>query len=434
MQTKKQALAPRLYSGVVEDTTIEIEKIRVESNFRRNFDPKALKELTDNIRVAGILQPILVRRDDSYQAAIDKKEGYILIAGERRLRAAKELGHGVIPARILDVNEKQAAEIQAFENLHREGINPIDEARSFKTLMEKYGHKAEELADRVSKSASYVTGRVRLLDLQEKVIHAIESEQITAAHGAVIARLQSPEEQISFLQSIVAQKLSAKAAENSLARCGRDLAKATFDKTDCVKCPYNGKRQKDLFDKDTDLEGRCMNPPCYDQKTKEAKGGSVKKKTAAKSKSASAPSAQNGFHRVVETIVEHVRKDSNLAYMRLLADGILRNSSDRVQYEFMRRRNPSIKKSDAAREIRKYVGKLTDFFVPGFCVEMTILSENQVKEGELVHQFKKLYGISKANGSAGAADKSVQAGLKAIGAQIVKDEKAAKAKPKKGDK
>lgn len=403
---------------------VALDKIRIETNFRKSMDPARLKELTESILRDGVLEPVLLRPGAG-------KGSYVLIAGHRRYRAAEAAGLKEIPVRVLDVTEQQAAEIQALENLHREDVNPIDEARSFKVLMEKYGHKAEELADRVSKSASYVHRLVRLLDLPEKVVSAIEDERITAAHGTVIARLQVPADQLEMLQSITAQKLSAKAAENALAKRGRDLAGACFDKGECVKCPYNGKRQQDLFDKDTDLDGRCMNPPCFDKKVKEAKSGPTKKKTATKNATSSSPrTAQGGLDKIIETIVEHVRKDSNLGYMRILADGILRGSSDRVQFEFMRRREPSIRKNDVAKAIQKYLEKLTDFFIPGFCVELTILGENPVKEGELVHQFTKLYGI-RAGGAAASADKSVQAGLKALGTQIAKDEKPASVGKKK---
>ena len=395
---------------------IEIDQISTTENHRKQFDADRLKELTENIKAVGVLQDIIVRPSET--------EGYVLICGERRLRAAKAAGLKTIPARVIEADAALANEIQAFENLHRENLNPIDEAASFKVLLDQGKYDAKALAHRVDKSESYVYRSLRLLELPEKVILAIQEEKITAAHGTVISRLQNATEQISLMQAIVAQKLSAKAAENALAGHARDISKATFDTAACAGCKHNGKKQKDLFDGDTDLDGHCMNSSCFDQKAAEAKGVPAKRKTKSKTSSAG---AQGGLLSSIEAIVEHVRKDANLGYMRPLADGILRNADDRVKFEFMRRRDPSVKKSDAGRDIAKYLAKLTDFFIPGFCVEMTILSESPVKEGELVHQFKKLYGIGKsAAGSAGPADKSVQDALNQIGAQVVKDEKASK--------
>ncbi|MBI4396333.1 MAG: ParB/RepB/Spo0J family partition protein [Elusimicrobia bacterium] len=414
-------------TGPVKEThrgDVMIDSISVRANHRRHFDEKRLNELAENIKKVGVLEPILLRAGGNLK--------YELIAGERRLRAAKQAGLIYIPVRVLDVNEAQAAEIQALENLHREDLGPIEEAQAFKLLLENGQHTVETLAERIDRSVPHIYRSLRLLELPEKAIQAIEEEQITAAHGTVLSRLQDPKEQESLLQAIIAQKLSAKAAENALAEHAREISKAPFNTFACAGCKHNGKKQKDLFDSDTNLEGRCMNPACFDQNVKEAKGEPDKRQKTTKTKGkAPATGSQSGLDTTIEKIVDSVRKDSNLGYMRVLASGILGNADDRVKLEFMRRRDPSIKKGEVDKEVRKYLEKLTDFFIPGFCVEMTILSENAVKEGELVHQFKKLYGLSKSSPAAGPADKAVQDSLKQIGAQMAKDEKAAKAEEKK---
>ena len=114
---EKPAQAPARYE-VVSEGPVAIETIRSESNFRKTFNAAAMKELADNIGKVGVLQPILLRRNG---------EGLVLIAGERRLRAAKAAGLKVIPGRVLDVTEEQASESQALENLHREDLGPIEE-------------------------------------------------------------------------------------------------------------------------------------------------------------------------------------------------------------------------------------------------------------------------------------------------------------------
>ena len=161
---------------------VEIQRITVKAQHRKNFNEKAMKELSDNIKKVGVLEPILLRYADA------GKNGYILIAGERRLRAAKMAGQTQIPSRVLDVTEDQAAEIQALENLHRADLGPVEEARAFKTLLDQAKYTVKQLGERMDKSEAYVYRAVRLLELPEKILNGIADGTLTAAHGHQILR------------------------------------------------------------------------------------------------------------------------------------------------------------------------------------------------------------------------------------------------------
>jgi ParB family chromosome partitioning protein len=134
-----------------------VEQIVIASNGRTRMNPDKFKELVQNVAKVGVLEPVLVRHDGNGKA--------VLIAGHRRLAAAKAAGLKEIPARILEVDEKQAEEIQALENLHREDLLPLDEARAFKRLLDLGQHTVETLAAQVDKSVKYVYRSIRLLEL-----------------------------------------------------------------------------------------------------------------------------------------------------------------------------------------------------------------------------------------------------------------------------
>lgn len=134
---------------------------------RRNFDEEALAELAASIRTHGVVQPVIVRRD---------ADGYTLIAGERRLRASKLAGLTTMPAIVRDYNEEAAAEVALVENLQREDLNPVEEGRAYRRLMETYGYTQEKLAGIVGKSRPYVANLLRILALPEEVLARLEEE------------------------------------------------------------------------------------------------------------------------------------------------------------------------------------------------------------------------------------------------------------------
>jgi ParB family chromosome partitioning protein len=140
--------------------------------------------LASSIEKYGLLQPIVVIRDD---------EDYILVAGERRLRAVKSLGQNEIKAIVLDINLNSLREFALIENIQRENLNPIEIAESLKSLIEEHNYTHEELAKIISKSRSYVTNLLRLLSLPESVQEKIKNNEISVGHAKVMANLEEDE-------------------------------------------------------------------------------------------------------------------------------------------------------------------------------------------------------------------------------------------------
>jgi ParB/RepB/Spo0J family partition protein len=288
---KKQAQPAAKSESIAEvfHGEVLIQKIEVRSNIRKHFNPAQMKELAANIKKVGILEPLLCRFNGN-------KQGYILIAGERRLRAAKEAGLVNVPIRVLDVNDQQAAEIQAFENLHRADLSPIEEARAFKMLLDAGKYQVADLAARVDKSTVYVYRAVSLLELGADMIAAIEEGEMTPAHGhqimrlpkdkraAVIKKALTPktdwisgrdEDGDDTQKSVKLGYMTAKELQVQIdSEIGTRLCKAQFDtakpyagEVACSACPLNAANQGTLFDGAG--EERCLNRPCFDKKTEQ---------------------------------------------------------------------------------------------------------------------------------------------------------------------
>lgn len=171
---------------------------------RENFDEDSLTELAESIKKYGVIQPIIVKRvEDHYQ----------IIAGERRWRAAKQAGLREIPVVIKDYDEQQIAEIALIENLQREDLNPIEEAKAYQSLIDKYHLKQEEIAEKVFKSRSVITNALRLLKLDEKVQTMLMEGLITNGHAKAILGLEDREQQILVAQKIIDEQLSVRETE-----------------------------------------------------------------------------------------------------------------------------------------------------------------------------------------------------------------------------
>lgn len=170
---------------------------------RKFFDTTALDELKASIRQEGVLQPILVRRveDATYQ----------IVAGERRWKACSEIGLEHIPAIILECDSVTAIQLGLIENLQRDALSPIDEARSLQMLMQKYNKNAEEIARILSKSISFVRNSLRLLKLPESVQELLANQKISAGHARAIVEVEDPEE---VAKKIIRDKLSVRDVEN----------------------------------------------------------------------------------------------------------------------------------------------------------------------------------------------------------------------------
>ncbi|WP_281950550.1 ParB/RepB/Spo0J family partition protein [Nitrosophilus kaiyonis] len=183
---------------------IDIDAIRVNPHQpRKTFDEKNLKELASSIKKNGLLQPIVVTED------ID---GFILIAGERRLRASKLAGLEKIKAIVIDIEPKKFREIALIENIQREDLNPIDLALSYKELIEDYNITHEELSNIVHKSRAHITNTLRLLHLSDYTKEAIKSGKISSGHAKVLVGLDKDKQKI-LVDSIIGQKLSVRDVE-----------------------------------------------------------------------------------------------------------------------------------------------------------------------------------------------------------------------------
>ena len=193
-------------SGVAE---IDIEKIKPNPNQpRKNFDIDALNELASSIKVHGIVQPIVVN---------DLGDGtYMIIAGERRWRAANICGLKKVPAVVRNYTEKQVKEISIIENLQREDLNPIEAAKAIKELMDEYGLTQDAVSDRIGKSRSSVANTLRLLSLYPDVMKMVEEGKISAGHARCLVVVEDKNEQIKLAQAVVNKNLSVRDLEKAV--------------------------------------------------------------------------------------------------------------------------------------------------------------------------------------------------------------------------
>ena len=175
---------------------------------RKDFDQEKLQELADSIRQHGVVQPILLRQNG---------ERYVIVAGERRFRAARLAGLEKVPAIVKDLDEAQVMEVALIENLQREDLNPIEEAAAIRFLMQQHDLTQEEVSKRLSKSRPAIANSLRLLTLPEPVQAFLRNGKLQAGHARALAGLQDPEAQAVLADKIVGEGLSVRAAE-SLAR------------------------------------------------------------------------------------------------------------------------------------------------------------------------------------------------------------------------
>ncbi len=189
--------------GGVEE--IAVAKIRPNPyQPRKHFDSESLAELAESIKTHGLLQPIVVKED---------LDGYILIAGERRLRASKLAKNKTIKAIVVSVSDEQMREHALIENIQRDELNVIDLAQAYQELIDIHQLTHEQLSQTVHKSRAQITNTLRLLQLSEKGRKALVEGKITAGHAKVILGLE-PSEQAMMIDSVIGQKLSVRDVEN----------------------------------------------------------------------------------------------------------------------------------------------------------------------------------------------------------------------------
>jgi ParB family chromosome partitioning protein len=181
---------------------------------RVSFDKASLDELTDSIREHGVLQPLTVR---------SLGEGYYqIIAGERRWRAARQAGLTELPARIVEADDKKTAEISLVENLQREDLNPVEEARGFKTLISDFGMTQEEAASSVGKSRPVVANALRLLSLPEDVLQFVESGEISSGAARALLSLKDADIIRDVSRKVIDGGLNVREIERLVKRYERD--------------------------------------------------------------------------------------------------------------------------------------------------------------------------------------------------------------------
>ena len=174
---------------------------------RREFEPAAIDELAESIRKHGILQPLLVR------ARTDGEAGYQLIAGERRWRAAQQVGMETVPCRVIQFEDRQACEAALEENIKREDLNVLEKAAAFKDYLERFGGTIEELGRQLSMNRATVSNMMRLLELPESIQQLLRSNRITGGHAKALLPL-SEAQQNELARQIEQEQLSVRRVED----------------------------------------------------------------------------------------------------------------------------------------------------------------------------------------------------------------------------
>ena len=195
--------------------TLPISKVepRLEQP-RQYFDEAALQELADSIAQYGLIQPITARKLDTGY--------YQIIAGERRWRAARLAGLHEVPVRVIEADDRRTAELALVENLQREDLNPIEEAKGYKTLIEEYGLTQEETAKSVGRSRPAVTNALRLLSLSKPVLEMVEKGELSAGHARALVSIEDSEKQLKAAIEVRDKALSVRKTEQLAARIGRE--------------------------------------------------------------------------------------------------------------------------------------------------------------------------------------------------------------------
>ena len=194
---------------------------------RKEFEKVSLEELKNSIQQYGIIQPIVVRKvEDKYE----------IIAGERRWRAAREASFDKIPCIIKEVDEKEAIKLAIIENIQREDLNPIEEANAFKSLMNTYNLKQEEVAEAVGKSRSYVANSLRLLNLDEEIQDYISEGKISTGHAKALLGVRNKKDRLSIAKTILDKKLNVRETEKLVSKSKRKkTGKSTVEKDPFIK-------------------------------------------------------------------------------------------------------------------------------------------------------------------------------------------------------
>lgn len=180
---------------------------------RRSFDEEKILQLAESIKEHGIIQPIVLKKQDDI---------YIIVAGERRWRAAKSIGLKEMPAVVMELTDKQVLEISLIENIQREDLNPIEEAIAYRRLIEEFSLTQEVLSQRVGKSRTAITNTLRLLNLDSRVQDYLIDGVISEGHGRTLLSIQDKEFQYELAQAIIDDSLSVREIERLIKDYGKN--------------------------------------------------------------------------------------------------------------------------------------------------------------------------------------------------------------------
>ena len=213
---KKSALGKGLGALIPEESKENIKEKKqplsislnlIKSNSeqpRKSFDDEKIAELAQSIKEHGIIQPILLNKDG---------DNYVIVAGERRWRAAKSLGLKEVPAIIMDLTEKDVLEISLIENIQRQDLNPIEEALAYKKLLKDFDLTQDELSKRIGKSRVAISNTIRLTALCDTVKQYLIDEVISEGHGRALLSIEDPKIQAEIAQKVIDEKLSVRELE-----------------------------------------------------------------------------------------------------------------------------------------------------------------------------------------------------------------------------
>jgi len=228
-----------LSTSPLKESTLPIAKVEPRADQPRySFDELALDELSESIKKYGLIQPITVRAlDGGY---------YQIIAGERRWRAARMAGLEEVPVRIIEADDRKAMELALVENLQREDLNPIEEARGYRTLMEDYGLTQEEASDAVGKSRPAIANALRLLKLSEAVTAMVENGSISAGHARALLGLSDSKKQLELAEAVIARGLSVRQTEALVKKLSREVAEKEPESTNSIIVDYVKEVEREL--------------------------------------------------------------------------------------------------------------------------------------------------------------------------------------------
>lgn len=209
---------------------ISLDNIKAKKDQpRKEFEKSSIKELSNSIKVHGVIQPILLRKKDDM---------YEIIAGERRFRASKLASLEEIPAIVLDAKDEEVAKLALIENIQREDLNPIEESIAYKNLMEDFNLKQDELAETIGKSRSYITNSLRLLNLDQRVIDYLYNGELTQGHGKVLLGIKDKKAQVELAKRIIETGLNVRSTEEEVKKVKQDKNISTKKKTSNKKDSY----------------------------------------------------------------------------------------------------------------------------------------------------------------------------------------------------